>query len=50
VEKGRGFENDYKMVVVDISLFKGLTEFSHVVNRVLEREGVDRVFVIGQSL
>ena len=45
-----GFENDYRMVVVDISLFKGLTEFSQGVNKVLEREGVDRVFVIGQSL
>ena len=45
-----GFENDYKMVVVDISLFKGLTEFSQGVNKVLEKEGVDRVFVIGQSL
>jgi len=45
-----GFENDYRMVVVDISLFKGLTEFSQGVNKVLEREGVGRVFVIGQSL
>jgi pimeloyl-ACP methyl ester carboxylesterase len=45
-----GFENDYRMVVVDISLFKGLTEFSQGVNRVLEREGVERVFLIGQSL
>lgn len=45
-----GFENDYRIVVVDISLFKSLTEFSLSVNKVLEREGVGQVFVIGQSL
>lgn len=45
-----GFENDFRMVVVDISLFKSPSEFSQGVNKVLEREGVGRVFVTGQSL
>ena len=45
-----GFENDYRMVVVDISLFKSLSEFRLGVDMVLEREGVDRLFIIGQSL
>ena len=45
-----GFENDYRIVVVDISLFKSLSEFRLGVDMVLEREGVGRLFVIGQSL
>jgi len=45
-----GFEHEYRMVAVDISLFEGLAEFSQGVDNILEREGVDRVFVIGQSL
>jgi pimeloyl-ACP methyl ester carboxylesterase len=45
-----GFENDFRMVVVDISLFINPSEFSQGVNKVLEREGVGRVFVTGQSL
>jgi pimeloyl-ACP methyl ester carboxylesterase len=45
-----GFENDYRIVVVDISLFKSLSEFRLGVDRVLEREGVGRLFIIGQSL
>jgi pimeloyl-ACP methyl ester carboxylesterase len=45
-----GFENDFRMMVVDISLFKSPSEFSQGVNKVLEREGVGRVFVTGQSL
>jgi len=45
-----GFENDFRMVVVDISLFISPSEFSQGVNKVLEKEGVGRVFVTGQSL
>lgn len=45
-----GFENDFRMVVVDISLFTSPSEFSQGVNKVLEREGVGQVFVTGQSL
>ncbi len=45
-----GFENDYRIVVVDISLFNNLSEFRLGVNMVLEKEKVERVFVIGQSL
>jgi pimeloyl-ACP methyl ester carboxylesterase len=45
-----GFENDYRIVVVDISLFKSLSEFRIGVDMVLEREGIGRLFVIGQSL
>jgi len=45
-----GFEDDYRIIVVDISLFTSLSEFILGVNRVLEREEVGRVFVIGQSL
>lgn len=45
-----GFEDDYRIVVVDISLFENLSEFRLGVDTVLEREGVGRMFVIGQSL
>ena len=45
-----GFENDFRMVVVDISLFISPSEFSQGVNKVLEKEGVGQVFVTGQSL
>lgn len=45
-----GFEDDYRIVVVDISLFDSLSEFVRGANMVLEREGVSRVFLIGQSL
>ena len=37
------------MVVVDISEFCNLDDFSTAVNQILDREGVERVFVMGQS-
>jgi pimeloyl-ACP methyl ester carboxylesterase len=45
-----GFEQDFRMVVVDISTFTSLSEFMFGVTKVLEREGVGRVLIIGQSL
>jgi pimeloyl-ACP methyl ester carboxylesterase len=45
-----GYEKEFRMVVVDISSFTSIPEFGFGVNRVLDREGVGRVFVIGQSL
>jgi pimeloyl-ACP methyl ester carboxylesterase len=45
-----GFEEDHRVVVVDVSPFADLDEMSAGVNRVLEAEGIDRVIVMGQSL
>jgi pimeloyl-ACP methyl ester carboxylesterase len=45
-----GFENEYRIIVVDISLFTSLSEFKLGVEMVLEKEGVGRLIVIGQSL
>lgn len=45
-----GFEKEFRLVVVDISSFTSIPEFGFGVNRILGREGVGRVFVIGQSL
>jgi len=44
-----GFENQYKMVVVNISPFNRLDDFSAGVNYILDEEGVGRVSVLGQS-
>ena len=45
-----GFEDEFRMVVVDFSCLDNLDDFSLCVNHTLESEGIDRVCVIGQSL
>ena len=43
-------EKEFRIVVVDISSFTSIPEFGFGVDRVLDKEGVGRVFVMGQSL
>lgn len=45
-----GFEKEFQLVVVDFSGLDSLEDFSRCVNHVLESEGIDRVYVTGQSL
>jgi pimeloyl-ACP methyl ester carboxylesterase len=45
-----GFEEEFRMVVVDFSSCHNLDDFCQRVNHVLGLEGIDKVCVIGQSL
>ncbi len=44
------FEQDYRIVVVDISGFETVDELTRGIRRLLADEGVDRVTLLGQSL
>ena len=44
------YENDYRVVVLDVSGFSTVDVLSRGINLVLEREGVDRVVLLGTSL
>ena len=46
----KGFEKDFRMVVVDFSSCDNLDDFSACVNHVVELENIDKVCVTGQSL
>jgi len=43
------FEDQFRIVVVDVSTFDHLDELNDGVNRILEREGIGRVVVMGHS-
>jgi len=45
-----GFEEEFRMVVVDFSSCRNLDDFCRCVNHVLGLEGIDKVCVTGQSL
>ncbi len=44
------YEEDYRIVVVDVSGFETVDELTQGIRRLLEEEGVDRVTLLGQSL
>ncbi len=44
------YEEDYRIVVADISGFETVDELTRGIRRLLEEEGVDRVTLLGQSL
>lgn len=43
------YEKNCRIVVADVSAFRSLNEFNEAVNRILERESIDRVIVMGHS-
>lgn len=48
-ETALGFEGDYRLVVVDISPFAEPESMCRAVDKVLEKERVDKVILLGQS-
>ncbi len=44
------YENDHRVVVLDISGFGTVAALSRGINKILEREGIDRVVLLGTSL
>ncbi len=45
-----GFEDEFRVVVVDFSSCTSLDDFSRCINQVLDSEGIGRVLITGQSL